>query len=98
MGFFQDIAVNPLLLSGLAAGLLAGLTCGVIGPFVVTRRIVFLCGAIAHMAVGGIGAAIFLRHFFPGLFDWLDPFHGAVGILRVRDTPGYHTELKSYLF
>jgi len=133
MGFFQDIAVNPLLLSGLAAGLLAGLTCGVIGPFVVTRRIVFLCGAIAHMAVGGIGAAIFLRHFFPGLFDWLDPFHGAVaaavagavsigiaeeiagermdtligamwaigmavGILLVRYTPGYHTELMSYLF
>ena len=45
------------LVTGLVAGLLASLACGVIGPYVITRRIVFLSGAIAHMAVGGIGAA-----------------------------------------
>jgi len=78
VSFFADIAVNPLLLSGLAAGIVAGITCGVMGPYVVIRRIAFLSGAIAHMAVGGIGAAIFLRHVLPGWFGWLDPFHGAV--------------------
>jgi zinc transport system permease protein len=78
MSFFADMAVNPLLLSGLAAGLLASVACGVIGPYVVVRRIAFLSGAIAHMAVGGIGAAIFLRHMLPGLFGWVEPFHGAV--------------------
>lgn len=76
--FFQDMAINPLLLTGLLAGLLASIACGVIGPFVVTRRIAFLSGAIAHMAVGGIGIAIFVRYRFPGTFDWLDPFHGAI--------------------
>ncbi len=76
--FFRDMAINPLLLTGLLAGLVASIACGVIGPYVVTKRIVFLVGAIAHTAVGGIGAAIFLRHHFPATFGNLDPFHGAV--------------------
>lgn len=78
IGFFKDMAANPLLLTGLLAGLLAGVACGVMGPLVVTRRIVFLTGAIAHMAVGGIGAAIFLRTHLQGLAGGLEPFHGAV--------------------
>jgi zinc transport system permease protein len=65
--FFRDMATNPFLKTGLAAGLLASLACGVIGPYVVTRRIVFLSGAIAHMAVGGIGAALFAWTMFPAV-------------------------------
>ncbi len=76
--FLRDMALNPLLLTGLLAGLFASIACGVIGPYVVTKRIVFLVGAIAHTAVGGIGAAIWLRHHFPVTFGQLDPFHGAV--------------------
>ena len=77
-GFFQDMAVNPLLLTGLLAGILASIACGMIGPYVVTKRIVFLVGAIAHIAVGGIGAAIYLRYHFPAMFGGVEPFHGAV--------------------
>ena len=58
-------ADQPVPGTGLVAGLLASLACGVIGPYVVTRRIVFLSGAIAHMAVGGIGAALFLATMLP---------------------------------
>jgi len=76
--FFHDMADNPFLLTGLLAGLLASLACGVIGPYVITRRIVFLTGAIAHMSVGGLGAAIWLRTLFPAELDWLRPMHGAV--------------------
>jgi zinc transport system permease protein len=100
---------------------------------VITRRSVFLSGAIAHMAVGGIGAALFLATMLPGALGWLRPIHGAtlaalggavviglihqrvaermdtligalwsigmaVGILLIKFTPGYHTELMSYLF
>ena len=46
--FFQDMPANPFLITGLIAGVLAGLACGVIGPYVITRRMVFLAGAIAH--------------------------------------------------
>ncbi len=132
-GFFRDMGDNPFLLTGLLAGLLASVACGVIGPYVVTRRIVFLAGAIAHIAVGGIGASIFLTFRFPDVFGWLRPLTGAalasvaaavllawaheraaerldtligalwavgmaVGILLIKLTPGYHTELMSYLF
>ena len=131
--FFLDMDDNPFLITGLLAGLLASLACGVVGPYVVTKRIVFLSGAIAHMALGGIGAAIFLASHHPDGFAWLKPIHGAVlaallaavligvfqdrvseridtligamwavgmatGILLIKLTPGYHTELMSYLF
>jgi zinc transport system permease protein len=78
IAFFQDMAVNPLLLSGLIGGLLASVACGAIGPYVVTRRIVFLSGAIAHTVVGGLGAVLFLRHWLAPSLDWLMPLHGAV--------------------
>ncbi|MFC1545081.1 metal ABC transporter permease [Gemmatimonadota bacterium] len=77
-GFFQDMGMNPLLLTGLLAGILASFACGMVGPYVVTKRIVFLVGAIAHTAVGGIGAAIYLRYHYPSAFSGLEPFHGAV--------------------
>lgn len=133
MQFFADLGDNPFLLTGLAAGLFASLACGVMGPFVVAKRIVFLAGAIAHIAIGGIGAVIYLRYRFPDWFGDMSPIYGAtvvsvlaavilavlhnrvreqldtivgalwalgmaVGILLVKITPGYQTELMSYLF
>jgi zinc transport system permease protein len=44
----------------LLTGLLASLACGVVGTYVVTKRIVFLSGGISHAAYGGIGLACFL--------------------------------------
>lgn len=83
MSFFQDMYHNPFLWNGLIAGLLASVSCGVIGPYVITKRIVFLGGAIAHIAVGGIGASIFLRYTFPETLGWLEPLHGAVVVSLV---------------
>lgn len=76
--FVESMRHNPFLGTGLLAGLLASLACGLIGPYVITRRIVFLAGAIAHLAVGGIGTAIFLATRFPGVFGWLTPLGGAI--------------------
>jgi zinc transport system permease protein len=39
---------------------------------------VFLSGAIAHIAVGGIGTALFLAAQFPQTFGWLQPIGGAI--------------------
>lgn len=133
MQFFHDMTVNPFLLTGLLAGWLASIACGLIGPYVIARRVVFLSGAIAHVAVGGLGAAIFLTTLFPQQLGWLQPIHGAmaaaiigaiiigwahhrssermdtligamwavgmaIGLLLIKFTPGYHTELMGYLF
>ena len=77
-GFFADMATNPFLLTGLLAGLCASVACGLVGPYVIERRIVFLSGAISHMAVGGLGAAIFLAAFAPDVFGGLTPLGGAM--------------------
>ncbi len=41
--------------NALLAGLLASVACGVIGVYVVTKRLVFVSGGIAHASFGGIG-------------------------------------------
>jgi zinc transport system permease protein len=131
--FFADASLNPFLWTGVIAGLLASVSCGIVGPYVVTRRLVFLAGALAHIAIGGVGAAVYLATVHPETFGWLEPIHGglaaaalsapvlavlkqrvkerldtvvgalwavgmSVGILLIKITPGYHTELMSYLF
>ena len=131
--FLEDLGSNPFLLTGLLAGLLASIACGVMGPYVITRRIVFLAGAIAHIAIGGIGASIYASYRWPETLGEFSPLVGAtvvsalaavvlavlhqrvherldtivgalwavgmaVGLLLIKMTPGYHTELMSYLF
>jgi len=41
--------------NALLAGLLASVACGIIGVYVVVKRIVFISGGIAHASFGGIG-------------------------------------------
>ncbi len=41
--------------NALYAGLLASVLCGVVGTFVVVRRLVFLGGGVSHAAFGGLG-------------------------------------------
>jgi zinc transport system permease protein len=76
--FFRDMAENPFLGRGLVAGLLASVACALLGPWVVTRRIVFLTGAVAHVALGGIGAALFLAATAPAVFGGVSALHGAL--------------------
>jgi zinc transport system permease protein len=95
------MADNPMLLHGLLAGAGASIACGLIGPYVLSRRIVFLSGAIAHTAIGGVGAAVFLAAMLPGTFGWCSPVVGAavvallaavvLAVLHERVTDGLDT-------
>ncbi len=117
--------------NALIAGLLASVACGVIGTYVVTRRITLIAGSLAHSVLGGMGAAYYLRAVEG--WQWLHPLHGAVaaaligaliisavraygreredtvisalwavgmavGIVFIVRTPGYKTDLMTYLF
>jgi zinc transport system permease protein len=42
------------------AGLLAAIACGIIGTYVVVKRMVFISGGIAHASFGGIGIGYFM--------------------------------------
>ncbi len=48
------------LQNALVAALLAGLGCGVVGTYVVVKRIGYMAGGIAHTVLGGMGVAYFL--------------------------------------
>ncbi len=46
--------------NAIAAGILASIACGIIGVYVVVKRIVFISGGIAHASFGGIGLGYYL--------------------------------------
>ncbi|MBS3821236.1 MAG: iron chelate uptake ABC transporter family permease subunit [Planctomycetes bacterium] len=73
--FIQALRVAPLLQYALLTGLLASVACGVVGTYVVARRITYVAGGIAHCVLGGMGAAVYLRDV-QGV-TWLSPLHGA---------------------
>ena len=47
----------------LAGSLLASILCGLIGTYIVTRRLVFISGGITHASFGGIGLGVFILCF-----------------------------------
>ncbi len=71
------------------AGLLASIACGIIGTFIVMKRIVFVSGGISHAAFGGVGLSLLLRTD-PLLGALLFAFLSSIGISvmhrRVRVT------------
>ncbi|MBK1694477.1 hypothetical protein CKO09_06950 [Chromatium weissei] len=122
--FIFALLDNRFLQIALLAGLLASIGCGVMGTFVVVKRIAFMAGGIAHSVLGGMGAALYY-HFDPLLgalfaaivaalfigtvrLQWKaqeDTLIGAlwaigmaIGILFIAKTPGYTTDLMSFLF
>jgi zinc transport system permease protein len=47
--------------NAIIAGLLASIACGIVGTYVVTKKIVFISGGIAHASFGGIGLGYFIN-------------------------------------
>ena len=76
--FFQALSKYEFLQNAVWAGLLVSVAGGVVGTYVVVRRIIFMAGSIAHCVLGGIGAALYLRRAHG--WEWLDPIYGAVAV------------------
>ena len=124
MEFFAAVLDYQFMQYALLACLLASLGCGIIGTYVVVKRISFITGGIAHTVLAGMGIA----YFFKGppimgaviaalvtavLIGWIKlrwrqdedvliaafwSVGMAIGILFIAKTPGYNTDLMSYLF
>lgn len=104
--------------------LLASIVCGMVGTYIVTRRLVFISGGITHASFGGIGLGVYLG-LSPILgamvfavasalgVQWLSSGRGvrqdsaiamfwtlgmSVGIIFCYLTPGFVTDMSSYLF
>jgi len=74
--FLDAVGSYAFMRNALLTGLLASVACGVMGSFVVVKRISYIAGGIAHCVLGGIGAALYLERVH-GLTA-LDPLHGAL--------------------
>ncbi|HSR88021.1 MAG TPA: metal ABC transporter permease [Pontiella sp.] len=74
--FFQALFQHSFLQHALLAGLLASISSGIVGTYVVTRRITYLAGGIAHCVLGGMGVARYLQV----VHDWtfMSPMAGAM--------------------
>ena len=129
--FLHALWRYPFLQYAVATGLLASVACGVVGSYVVVRRITYVAGGISHCVLGGMGAAMYLNKVHG--WTWLHPLHGATvvalaaalaigvvglrykqredtvisaiwaigmaaGVLFIAKTPGYASDLMSYLF
>ncbi len=55
-----DFFSYDFILYALAASLLGSITAGIVGTYVVTRRMVFITGGITHASFGGLGLGFFL--------------------------------------
>jgi len=120
----MELLQFDFLRHALATGILASIACGVVGSYVVIKRIVFISGGISHTAYGGIGLGYFLginpilgavfftvisalgmgilvertRQREDTLIGIIWAVGMALGVIFVKLSPGYTTDLMSYLF
>lgn len=55
----MDLLQYTFFQRALLGSLLASIACGIIGTYIVTRRLVFISGGITHASFGGIGIGVF---------------------------------------
>jgi len=69
----MEIVKYTFFQNALWAGLLVSIACGIVGTYIVTRRIVFISGGITHTTFGGLGIG-----FYCGINPLLSAFLFAV--------------------
>ncbi len=66
----------PFIRYAVITGILAAIPFGIIGTYVVVRRISYIAGAISHCILGGVGAGLYLQKAVG--ISWFGPLHGAI--------------------
>ena len=56
----MDILQYAFFQNAILASILTAISCGIVGTYIVSRRIVFICGGITHASFGGLGIGFFL--------------------------------------
>jgi zinc transport system permease protein len=79
--FLDALVKYSFMQHALLTGILAGIACGIVGTYVVSRRITYIGGGIAHSVLGGLGGAYFLSV----AYGWkaLHPLYGAVAVALI---------------
>ncbi len=74
--FLKDLLELPFLQNAILAGVLCSISSGIVGTYVVLRRITYIAAAISHCVLGGLGAAKYFSVVYG--WTWLKPVYGAV--------------------
>jgi len=72
----QGLFSHPFMIMSFLAGIAASITSGIVGSYVVVKRIVFISGSIAHSVLGGMGIFLWLKRTYN--ITWMNPLHGAL--------------------
>ncbi len=72
----EALFTHSFLYMALLAGVAGSITGGIMGSFVVIKRIVFISGSIAHSVLGGMGFFLWLQRTFD--IPWITPIQGAI--------------------
>lgn len=67
--FIRVLISQPFLQNAMIMGILASFACGVVGTYVVVKKIGYISGGIAHAVLGGMGVAYYIG---------VNPIHGAI--------------------
>lgn len=79
--FFHAALQYTFMQYALLTGLLASVACGIVGTYVVARRISYIAGGIAHSVLGGLGVAYYFHQVYH--LNWLKPMYGAIAAALV---------------
>ena len=128
---FLNIFEYSFMRNALLVGILSSICCGIIGTYIVNKKMVFISSSIIHASYGGIGIGIFIIHFLnlpikdPLIFGLIFSIFSGILILVLKDyfsvdgdlgigmimslgmavgiifsfmTPGYQSDMSTYLF
>jgi len=74
--FILAVKEQTFLQYALLTGILASIASGIIGSYVVTKRITYIAGGISHTVLAGLGAAKYCQVVLA--WKWFNPLYGAV--------------------
>lgn len=74
--FLLELVTSPFLKMAFLSACLASVAAGIVGSYIVIKRIVFISGGISHSVLGGLGLFFYLQRTL-GL-PWLQPLYGAL--------------------
>ena len=61
---FLEIFNYAFMRNALIVGILSSICCGIIGTYIVNKKMVFISSSISHASYGGIGIGVYLIYFF----------------------------------
>ena len=67
---------QPFFMMAVLGAIGASIASGVVGSYVVVKRIVFVAGSISHSVLGGLGTALYIKRVYH--VEWLEPIYGAL--------------------